>query len=119
MTTALFLALSPICALVYAAICSVFMWIDLRVPSWSKHRIQAKRPTIADYKSMTPILLQNTVVAVLVMPCFVVVIYPKLGVTDDWPSLGRLLYDIVVFSLVYDTWFYLTHRLFHLPFLYR
>ena len=97
------------------------MFLDLCVPGLHKFRLQYPRsqPTFESYRTLGPVLLQNLVITLGLFSPICYVLYPAMGVELHYPGLLWLGFDVLVMALVYDSWFYVTHRIFHLPWLYK
>mmetsp|Transcript_115112 Transcript_115112/g.221839 ORF Transcript_115112/g.221839 Transcript_115112/m.221839 type:complete len:247 (-) Transcript_115112:57-797(-) len=118
-----FLALSPLCTLCFGFTCLLFFYIDTRrKPQYLVSvKLQEKPPpSTEDYAQLLPIVLgQNGFIAVVVSPPFVLWAFRQAGVTITRPSVPQMLFEIVAMTMIYDTWFWALHRLFHLPRFYR
>eukprot|EP00928_Gymnodinium_smaydae_P054367 TRINITY_DN38150_c0_g1_i1.p1 TRINITY_DN38150_c0_g1~~TRINITY_DN38150_c0_g1_i1.p1 ORF type:complete len:251 (-),score=35.77 TRINITY_DN38150_c0_g1_i1:104-856(-) len=119
-----FLMMSPLCVLVFTVVSAGFMFVDLyKKPAFiAERRIQSAStlPTAADYRRMLPVVLvQNGFLSVVVCPPLTLAWYRYVDVQPTFPGWVRVWFEVVAMALLYDSWFWACHRLFHLPSLYR
>jgi len=86
-------------------------------PKWLR-MIQEKPPPIGEYRNVVSVAIRNAFVFFLLIPVFTVV-KDYCGYSTAPPiSWFEIVWDFLKFLAPFSTWFYLWHRLVHIPPLY-
>ena len=104
-----------------------YLCLDWIVPSFSnRHKIQPapKQPTRQDIVRCFVVVIQNQILS-SVLHATLLFVSSRAGssssyrVESSFPELGEVVRDFVICLLMREAMFYYSHRLLHVPYLYR
>ncbi|KAM0493407.1 hypothetical protein ACHAP8_009234 [Fusarium lateritium] len=104
--------------------CASFVFLDRLAPSFAaKHKIQPapKQPTSSDIFDAVVISIRNQliVIGLQVVPAILSTRPSAFQITASLPSTKDSIYDFTICLIAREVLFYYSHRLLHVPYLYR
>lgn len=97
----------------------LYLYMDTYDGWWSEYRYSLVKQSRIKFFDMLPRVIRNNIIGILFYWFILFPISKNRGVGNHNANIYKILSDLVILFFIFDTIFYIFHRMLHHPYMYR